>query len=168
MFTWCWQKVSFVGGVAQFSAGSFTQKSCQNMVLSPTHSQTKTIVTIFRIYSRWGIPFKAESNIRLKWFKRDLSESWCSTYWGPAKHEHYLESNCIQVGLHVNDLCFFLPVLGSSLNPCPGFFLKERMDFAITLFSILSFFFLFFFSFFFFWKVYSLPGVGLVWFSRQA
>ena len=65
VFTWCWQKVSFVGGVAQFSAGSFTQKSCQNMVLSPTHSQTKTIVTIFRIYSRWGIPFKAESKTKV-------------------------------------------------------------------------------------------------------
>ena len=166
MFTWCWQKVSFIGGVAQFSAGSFTQKSCQNMVLSPTHSQTKTIVTIFRIYSRWGIPFKAESKTKVVQ-ERFVRQSWCSTYWGPAKHEHYLESNCIQVGLHVNDLCFFLPVLGSSLNPCPGFFLKERMDFAITLFFILSFFFLFFFSFFF-WKVYSLPGVGLVWFSRQA
>ena len=160
MFTWCWQKVSFVGGVAQFSAGSFTQKSCQNMVLSPTHSQTKTIVTIFRIYSRWAIPFKAESKTKVVQ-ERFVRQSWCSTYWGPAKHEHYLESNCIQVGLHV-----FLPVLGSSLNPCPGFFLKERMDLSITLFSILSFFFHFFF-FFFFWKVYSLPGVGLVWFSRQ-
>ena len=151
MFTRCWQKVSFVGGRGTVQCGFFhTQKSCQNMVLSPTHSQTKTIVTIFRIYSRRGIPFKAESKTKV------------------VQERFVLESNCIRVGLHVNDLFFFLPVLGSSLNPCPGFFLKERKDFAITLFSIPSFFFLFFFFFSIFGKVYSLPGVGLVWFSRQA
>lgn len=60
-----------------------------------------------------------------------------------SKHEHYLGSNCIQAGLHVKDLFYFLLVLGSSLISCPGFFLKERRDIALSLFSILSFSFFF-------------------------